>query len=81
MLSPKKMVIAGAILLLIKKYFYHTIYTNAVATFYSVLLVCVADNDISTPIAIDLATIEVATIRFSTDNKLGEGRFGDVYKV
>ncbi|KAJ4703226.1 Cysteine-rich receptor-kinase-like protein [Melia azedarach] len=39
-----------------------------------------ADNDISTPIAIDLATIEVATIRFSTDNKLGEGRFGDVYK-
>ncbi|KAJ4703238.1 Cysteine rich receptor like kinase [Melia azedarach] len=41
-----------------------------------------ADNDITTleSLQFDLGTIEVATNRFSTDNKLGEGGFGDVYK-
>ncbi|KAJ4703241.1 Cysteine rich receptor like kinase [Melia azedarach] len=41
-----------------------------------------ADNDITTleSLQFDLGTIEVATNRFSTDNKLGEGGFGEVYK-
>ena len=29
----------------------------------------------------DLATIETATNQFSVDNRLGEGGFGEVYKV
>ncbi len=29
----------------------------------------------------DLATIEAATKKFSEDNKLGTGGFGEVYKV
>ncbi|KAJ4703230.1 Receptor-like kinase [Melia azedarach] len=42
-----------------------------------------ADNDITTleSLQFDLGTIEVATDRFSTDNKLGEGGFGEVYKA
>ncbi|KAJ4703233.1 Cysteine rich receptor like kinase [Melia azedarach] len=41
-----------------------------------------ADNDITTleSLQFDLGTIEVATNRFSIDNKLGEGGFGEVYK-
>lgn len=42
-----------------------------------------ADNDITTleSLQFDFETIEVATNYFSTDNKLGEGGFGEVYKV
>jgi len=29
----------------------------------------------------DLATMEVATKKFSLENRIGEGGFGDVYKV
>jgi len=29
----------------------------------------------------DLATMEVATKKFSHENRIGEGGFGDVYKV
>jgi len=29
----------------------------------------------------DLATIEAATNRFSNENKIGQGGFGEVYKV
>lgn len=29
----------------------------------------------------DFSTIEAATNKFSADNKLGEGGFGEVYKV
>ncbi|KAJ4703208.1 Cysteine rich receptor like kinase [Melia azedarach] len=41
-----------------------------------------ADNDITTieSLQFDFGTIEVATNRFSTENKLGEGGFGEVYK-
>ncbi|KAJ4703237.1 Cysteine rich receptor like kinase [Melia azedarach] len=41
-----------------------------------------ADNEITTleSLQFDLGTIELATNRFSTDNKLGEGGFGEVYK-
>ncbi|KAL5579021.1 hypothetical protein UlMin_011463 [Ulmus minor] len=41
-----------------------------------------ARNDISTieSLQFDLATIEAATNKFSVDNKLGEGGFGEVYK-
>ncbi|KAJ4703235.1 Cysteine rich receptor like kinase [Melia azedarach] len=41
-----------------------------------------ANNDITTlkSLQFDLRTIEEATNRFSTDNKLGEGGFGEVYK-
>ncbi|XP_052290615.1 cysteine-rich receptor-like protein kinase 10 isoform X2 [Citrus sinensis] len=41
-----------------------------------------ADNDITTleSLQFDFETIEVATNNFSTDNKLGEGGFGEVYK-
>ncbi|CDY10822.1 BnaC01g14370D [Brassica napus] len=42
-----------------------------------------ADSDISTPHSsqYDFKTIEVATNKFSRSNKLGEGGFGEVYKV
>ncbi|XP_015574231.2 cysteine-rich receptor-like protein kinase 10 [Ricinus communis] len=41
-----------------------------------------ARNEITTAesLQIDLNTIEVATNKFSADNKLGEGGFGEVYK-
>ena len=47
------------------------------------LFVCAADNDITTleSLQFDFETIEDATNKFSTDNKLGECGFGDVYKV
>lgn len=50
-------------------------------TFFSFF--CTADNDITTleSLQFDFQTIEVATNNFSTDNKLGEGGFGEVYKV
>jgi hypothetical protein len=46
-------------------------------------LICAAANDITTveSLQFDLATIEIATNKFSDDNKLGEGGFGAVYKV
>ncbi|XP_044504520.1 cysteine-rich receptor-like protein kinase 10 isoform X1 [Mangifera indica] len=42
----------------------------------------VENDDISTveSLLFDLGAIEVATNKFSADNKLGEGGFGDVYK-
>ncbi|KAL9452698.1 hypothetical protein AB3S75_008483 [Citrus x aurantiifolia] len=41
-----------------------------------------ADNDLTTleSLQFDFETIEVATNKFSTDNKLGAGGFGEVYK-
>lgn len=46
---------------------------------------CAAEgvDDITTPesLQFDLATIEAATNKFSADYKLGEGGFGEVYKV
>lgn len=42
-----------------------------------------ADDDMTTPQSLqyDFATIEVATDKFSRNNKLGQGGFGEVYKV
>jgi len=42
-----------------------------------------AESDISTTdsLVYDFKTIEAATNKFSTSNKLGEGGFGAVYKV
>ena len=43
----------------------------------------VDENDITTTDSLQfgLATIEAATSKFSVNNKLGEGGFGEVYKV
>lgn len=43
----------------------------------------VSENDITTAdsLQFDFPTIEAATSKFSVDNKLGEGGFGEVYKV
>ncbi|KAL5579026.1 hypothetical protein UlMin_011468 [Ulmus minor] len=48
----------------------------------NILVNYVAGKDISTieSLQFDLATIEAATNKFSVDNKLGEGGFGEVYK-
>ena len=45
--------------------------------------VCVAASDITNieSLQFDLATIQAATNKFSEDNKLGGGGFGEVYKV
>ena len=45
--------------------------------------VCVAAGDITTieSLQFDLATIQAATNKFSDDNRLGGGGFGEVYKV
>jgi hypothetical protein len=42
-----------------------------------------AANDISSmeSLQFDFGTIEAATNKFSADNKLGEGGFGEVFKV
>ncbi|XP_044497351.1 cysteine-rich receptor-like protein kinase 10 [Mangifera indica] len=40
----------------------------------------IVENDDISSMEFDLATIEAATNKFSTDNKLGEGGFGEVYK-
>lgn len=42
-----------------------------------------ADYDMTSPQSLqyDFATIEVATDKFSRNNKLGQGGFGEVYKV
>lgn len=46
-------------------------------------LLCSVGNDFTTPesLQLDFATIQAATDNFSADNKLGEGGFGEVYKV
>ena len=48
-----------------------------------IYLCCVVGDEISTEesLQFDLSTIEAATNNFSPDNKLGEGGFGEVYKV
>jgi hypothetical protein len=45
--------------------------------------VCIAAGGITTieSLKFDLATIEAATHKFSDDNKLGGGGFGEVFKV
>lgn len=47
------------------------------------LVNCVGEYDISSveSLQFDFGTIETATNNFSDDNKLGEGGFGQVYKV
>jgi hypothetical protein len=42
-----------------------------------------SDSDVSTTNSLqyEFKTIEAATNKFSKSNKLGEGRFGEVYKV
>jgi hypothetical protein len=42
-----------------------------------------AANDITSmeSLQFDFGTIEAATNKFSADNKLGEGGFGEVFKV
>ncbi|KAH9779115.1 cysteine-rich receptor-like protein kinase 10 [Citrus sinensis] len=49
---------------------------------YNAVLEQNADNDITTleSLQFDFKTIEVATNKFSSDNKLGRGGFGEVYK-
>jgi hypothetical protein len=44
---------------------------------------CMAASTITTieSLKFDLATIEAATHKFSDDNKLGGGGFGEVYQV
>lgn len=44
---------------------------------------CVGEDVITTAesLQFDFGTIESATNRFSDDNKLGQGGFGEVYKV
>jgi len=48
-----------------------------------IYLCCVVGDEISTEesLQFDLSTVEAATNNFSPDNKLGEGGFGEVYKV
>ena len=47
------------------------------------MCVYVASKEITTveSLQFDFATIEAATNKFSDDNKLGRGGFGEVYKV
>jgi hypothetical protein len=49
----------------------------------NIYLCCVVGDEITTEesLQFDLSTIEAATNNFSADNKLGEGGFGEVYKV
>jgi hypothetical protein len=55
--------------------------------FFSFLFWIIAANEIAKEITtaeslqFDFGTIETATKKFSKDNKLGEGGFGEVYKV
>ena len=54
--------------------------------FYILICLTTLGEDIEDIIALeslqfDLATIKAATCNFSWDNKLGEGGFGEVYKV
>jgi hypothetical protein len=55
--------------------------------FFSFLFWIIAANEIAKEITtaeslqFDFETIETATKKFSKDNKLGEGGFGEVYKV
>ncbi|KAJ0054263.1 hypothetical protein Pint_03471 [Pistacia integerrima] len=42
---------------------------------------CASGNDITRALQFDFGAIKVATNNFSTDNKLGEGGFGEVYKA
>lgn len=46
-------------------------------------MVCVVEDEMATveSLQFDLSTLETATDNFSADNKLGEGGFGEVYKV
>jgi len=48
-----------------------------------IYLCCVVGDEMSTEesLQFDLSTIEAATNNFSPDNKLGEGGFGEVFKV
>ena len=54
-----------------------------VVQYLTLIVWFVAANDITTAesLQFDFVTIESATNKFSEDNKLGEGGFGQVYKV
>ena len=57
--------------------------TSVIALMNFHTFVGVETNDITTveSLQYDLTTIQAATNNFSSENKLGEGGFGDVYKV
>ena len=52
-------------------------------SFHLCWVIVVEGNDITTAesLQFNFATVEAATNKFSADNKLGEGGFGEVYKV
>ena len=52
-------------------------------TQWKIYLVCVVEDEMAIveSLQFDLSTLEAATDNFSADNKLGEGGFGEVYKV
>ena len=49
----------------------------------NIYLCCAVGDEMTTEesLQFDLSTIEAATNNFSADNKLGEGGFGEVYRV
>lgn len=52
--------------------------------FFLINFLCIVGEEITpemNSLQFDLATIQVATNKFSEDNKIGEGGFGEVYKV
>lgn len=62
---------------------YFCTFCNSFTSLNNLLFGCVADDEITIieSLQFDFGTIEAGTSKFSTGNKLGEGGFGEVYKV